>query len=82
MEYIKELKPEYTKRIEQFKSADYYGMYKVYENLYMKSTNNINVKNIMPIIKSKENMLTAIRNIKSNSGADTVGVDGDRKSVV
>ena len=76
MEYIKELKPEYTKRIEQFKSADYYGMYKIYENLYMKSTNNINVKNIMPIIKSKENMLTAIRNIKSNSGADTVGVDG------
>ena len=41
------MKPEYTKnltRMQFFKSADYYGMSKVYEDLYLKSIKNINVK--------------------------------------
>ena len=71
-------KPEYaqTTRIQFFKSADYYGMSEVYEDLYHKSTNNINVKNLIPIIKDKRNMLIAIRCIKANKGADTAGIDG------
>ena len=62
------MKPEYaqTTRIQFFKSADYYGMSEVYEDLYHKSTNNINVKNLIPIIKDKRNMLIAIRCIKAN----------------
>ena len=73
------MKPEYANnltRIQFFKSADYYGMAKVYEDLYLKSSKNINVKNLMPIIKNKRNMLIAIRCIKSNTGADTAGIDG------
>ena len=72
------MKPEYaqTTRIQFFKSADYYGMSEVYEDLYHKSTNNINVKNLIPIIKDKRNMLIAIRCIKANKGADTAGIDG------
>lgn len=64
------MKPEYTKnltRMQFFKSADYYGMSKVYEDLYLKSIKNINVKNLMSIIKDKRNMLIAIRCIKSNT---------------
>ena len=72
------MKPEYaqTTRIQFFKSADYYGMSEVYEDLYHKRTNNINVKNLIPIIKDKRNMLIAIRCIKANKGADTAGIDG------
>ena len=51
-------------------------MSEVYEDLYHKSTNNINVKNLIPIIKDKRNMLIAIRCIKANKGADTAGIDG------
>ena len=73
------MKPEYTKnltRMQFFKSADYYGMSKVYEDLYLKSIKNINVKNLMSIIKDKRNMLIAIRCMKSNTGAETAGIDG------
>ena len=73
------MKPEYARnltRMQLFKSADYYGMSNVYEDLYLKSSKNINVKNLMPIIKDKRNMLIAIRCIKTNTGADTAGIDG------
>ena len=72
------MKPEYAHltRIQFFKSADYYGMSKVYEDLYLKSTKNINVKNLIHLIKDKRNMLIAIRCIKANKGADTAGIDG------
>ena len=62
------MKPEYTKnltRMQFFKSADYYGMSKVYEDLYLKSIKNINVKNLMSIIKDKRNMLIAIKGIRN-----------------
>lgn len=73
----RKLKPEYANltRIQFFKSADYYEMYGVYEDLYDKGIKNINVKNLMPLIKHKKNMLIAIRCIKSNAGADTAGPD-------
>ena len=73
------MKPEYARnltRMQFFKSADYYNMSKVYEDLYLKSSKNINVKNLIPTIKDKRNMLIAIRCIKSNTGADTAGIDG------
>ena len=73
------MKPKYTRnltRMQFFKSADYYGMSKIYEDLYLKSSKNINVKNLIPIIKDKRNMLIAIRCIKSNIGAEVCGIDG------
>ena len=43
----------------------YYNMSKIYEDLYLKSSKNINVKNLMPIIKNKRNMLIAIKGIRN-----------------
>lgn len=74
----RELKPEYAHltRIQFFKSADYYGISDIYEDIYLKSTKGINVKNLIPLIKDKRNMLVAIRCIKANKGANTAGIDG------
>ena len=43
-------------RMQFFKYAYYYNMSKIYEDLYLKSSKNINVKNLMPIIKNKRNV--------------------------
>ena len=62
------MKPEYARnltRMQFFKSADYYNMSKVYEDLYLKSSKNINVKNLIPTIKDKRNMLIAIKGIRN-----------------
>ena len=62
------MKPEYARnlmRMQFFKYAYYYNMSKIYEDLYLKSSKNINVKNLMPIIKNKRNMLIAIKGIRN-----------------
>lgn len=62
------MKPEYARnlmRMQFFKYAYYYNMSKIYEDLYWKSSKNINVKNLMPIIKNKRNMLIAIKGIRN-----------------
>ena len=62
------MKPEYARnlmRMQFFKYAYYYNMSKIYEDLYLKSSKNINVKNLMPIIKNKRNILIAIKGIRN-----------------
>lgn len=62
------MKPEYARnlmRMQFFKYAYYYNMSRIYEDLYLKSSKNINVKNLMPIIKNKRNMLIAIKGIRN-----------------
>ena len=62
------MKPEYARnlmRMQFFKYAYYYNMSKIYDDLYLKSSKNINVKNLMPIIKNKRNMLIAIKGIRN-----------------
>lgn len=62
------MKPEYARnlmRMQFFKYAYYYNMSKIYEDLYLKSSKNINVKNLMPIIKNKRNMLIDIKGIRN-----------------
>ena len=44
--------------------------------LYAKSKENISFSNIMQYITKRENILLAYRNIKSNSGSKTSGIDG------
>lgn len=74
------MKPKYAEltRIEFFKSADNYGMLKVYEDLYKKSIKNINVKNLIPMIKNIRNMMTAIRYLKSKTTVNIPGIDGQK----
>lgn len=49
----------------------------ILDNLYAKSSNNItNGLDLYSLIIKKENILLAYRNLKSNTGAKTPGVDG------
>lgn len=55
---------------------EYYNMTDMLDNLYKKGLEGENFKNLMDIISSEENIKLAYRNIKSNEGSVTAGVDG------
>lgn len=46
------------------------------DELYAKSLNGGNFKQLMKVITSESNILLAFRNIKRNSGSITEGIDG------
>jgi group II intron reverse transcriptase/maturase len=61
---------------DRIKFADsYYGMQKEFDKLYELSKEGKEIKNLMEIITSPDNIKLAYRNIKSNKGSKTVGVD-------
>ncbi|WP_294240711.1 group II intron reverse transcriptase/maturase [Pseudobutyrivibrio sp.] len=60
---------------EQLRHAEYYGMQKVFDELYEKSKNEETFGNLTDIIFSKGNILLAYRNIKANKGSVTPGTD-------
>lgn len=51
-------------------------MQKIYDELYSRSLNGNNFYKLMTIIGSEENIRLAYRNIKTNKGSKTSGVDG------
>lgn len=61
--------------VEQLRHAEYYGMQKVFDTLYEKSTRNEDFDELMSIIFSENNILLAYRNIKTNKGSMTPGTD-------
>ena len=60
---------------ENLRHAEYYGMQKTFDDLYAGSKNGQNFTHLMPLILSRENILLAYRNIKTNSGSRTAGTD-------
>lgn len=60
----------------KLRSAEYYNMQDIFDYLYSNSKNNKNFTDLMKIISSEENIKLAYRNIKSNTGSKTAGVDG------
>lgn len=68
-------KIENKKTIESLRYVEYYGLQNTFDDLYEKSKNNFEFKNLIEIILSKENIILAYRNIKSNSGSNTPGTD-------
>lgn len=67
-----------TKKIKKdrkLRSAEYYGMQEIYDDLFRKSTQGQNLKNLMKFITSDENILLAYRNIKRNKGSKTSACD-------
>ena len=48
----------------------------IYNNLYERAKSGEHFTNLMPHVLSRENILLAYRNIKSNSGSNTPGTDG------
>lgn len=61
--------------VDDLKHAEYYQMQDTFDNLYSKSRNGEIFQNLMPLILSRENILLAYRNIKSNGGSKTRGTD-------
>ncbi|MCU4946782.1 MULTISPECIES: group II intron reverse transcriptase/maturase [Bacillus cereus group] len=56
--------------------SEYYGMQELQDEIYAKSLNGGNFKQLMKVITSDSNILLAFRNIKRNSGSITEGIDG------
>lgn len=61
--------------VEALRHSEYYGMQEVFDDLYSKSAAGGEFTKLMDLILSRENILLAYRNIKSNSGSNTPGTD-------
>ena len=61
--------------VDSIRHAEYYGMQKTFDDLYAKSKNGEMFDNLMDIVLSRENILLAYRNMKSNTGSRTAGTD-------
>lgn len=61
--------------VDDLRHAEYYQMQDTFDDLYSKSRNGEIFQNLMPLILSRENILLAYRNIKSNGGSKTQGTD-------
>jgi hypothetical protein len=55
---------------------DYYGMTESFTKLYEESKSGGTFENLYSLITSRENILLAFRNLKTNKGSKTVGTDG------
>jgi len=60
---------------ENLRHAEYYNMQNVFDGLYDKSKNGEIFVDLMPFILSRENILLAYRNMKTNTGSKTAGTD-------
>ena len=56
--------------------AEYYNMIGIQDKLYADSKDGKTFKNLIGIIGSENNIKMAYRNLKTNSGSNTAGVDG------
>lgn len=59
----------------KLRNAEYYDLTGQFDLLYSRSKSNQVFQSLMPIISSEENIRLAYRNIKSNKGSKTAGVD-------
>lgn len=58
------------------RNNEYYDFQKVQDNLYAQSKEGKTFHNLVEIIKSDKNLQLAFRNIKTNKGSHTAGVNG------
>jgi RNA-directed DNA polymerase len=61
--------------VDDLRHAEYYEMQEAFDNLYARSKNGETFTNLMELILSRENILLAYRNIKTNTGSNTPGTD-------
>lgn len=69
------IKRMHTVSKEDLRHAEYYDMQNVFDDLYARSKSGEVFNNLMEIILSRNNILLAYRNIKLNTGSNTVGTD-------
>lgn len=61
--------------VDDLRHAEYYDMQTTFDELYQKSLNGEKFDNLMDLILSRDNILLAYRNIKTNKGSYTAGTD-------
>ena len=61
--------------VDDLRHAEYYGMQEVFDKLYSQRKKGRCFTDLMGIILSRENILLAYRNIKTNTGSRTPGTD-------
>lgn len=64
-----------TPKKDTLRHNEYYDMQKVFDDLYQKSREGKDFKNLYSLITSRENILLAYRNIKKNKGSHTAGTN-------
>ena len=64
------------KKKQKLRNNEYYSMQDIFDKLYSQSQKGIRFTKLVEIIKLKENILLAYRNIKKNHGSVTAGTDG------
>lgn len=61
--------------VDDLRHAEYYQMQSIFDDLYARSLKGETFDDLMSIILSRENILLAYRNIKTNTGSYTAGMD-------
>lgn len=61
--------------IDSLRHTEYYGLQGQFDELYARSKAGEEFTDLMPLILSRENILLAYRNIKTNAGSKTAGTD-------
>lgn len=69
------VKSNVTLKKTTLRNNEYYGLQQVYDKLYFESTKNVTFNNLVDLIKDDRNLLLAFRNIKTNGGSVTPGVN-------
>lgn len=69
------IEKKHTVSKEDLRHAEYYDMQSVFDDLYARSRAGEIFSNLMEIILSRNNILLAYRNMKSNTGSNTAGTD-------
>ena len=62
--------------VKNLRHAEYYDQQKEFDELYKKSQEHEAFDGLMEMILSRENILLAYRNLKTNDGSKTAGTDG------
>ena len=65
-----------TPKRKKLRNSEYYDLHNTFDKLYAEGKDGKCFKNLMNIITSEENIRLAYRNIKTNKGSKTAGVDG------
>ena len=62
--------------VDFLRHAEYYDMVSTFDDLYRRSKNNEEFKDLMELVLSRENIMLAYRELKANEGSMTPGTDG------
>ncbi len=60
---------------QKLRNIEYYDLQDIFDDFYNKSMHGAVFEKLMPLIKSRENIMLAYRNIKRNKGSYTSGID-------